>query len=129
MVKIDITNNNLPDSQFDCVLCCHVLEHIPDDEKAMRELFRILKPGGWAILQSPVGDNLDKTIEYPNTVSPEGHVRMYGKDYITRLERAGFLVKCDDFVKELSNDIIRKYGLVKDEIIYLCNKPKTAFTS
>ena len=88
MIKMDITDINLPDNQFDCILCYHVLEHILDDEKAMRELFRILKPRGWAILQSPVDDNLDKTIEYPNTVSPEGHVRMYGKDYITRLERS-----------------------------------------
>lgn len=129
MVKMDITNINLPDNQFDCVLCWHVLEHIPDDEKAIRELFRILKPLGWAILQSPVDDNIDKTFEHPNVVSPEGHVRTYGRDYVKRLERAGFIVKCDDFVKELGNDIVRKYGLAKDEIQYLCNKPKTAFTS
>jgi len=51
MIKMDITDINLHDNQFDCIICYHVLEHILDDEKAMRELFRVLKPGGWAILQ------------------------------------------------------------------------------
>lgn len=133
MVKMDIANIDLPSNQFDCIICFHVLEHIPDDEKAMRELFRVLKSGGWAILQSPVDDNREKTFEDPNIVSPDerervfgqkDHVRIYGRDYKERLVRAGFIVKLDDYVGGLGNDAIRKYGLMQDEIIYLCIKPK-----
>jgi len=133
MIKMDITNINLPDNQFDCIICYHVLEHIPDDKKAMKELFRILKPGGWAILQSPVDPNHDETFEDPNVVSPEerehvfgekDHVRIYGQDYKNRLEMAGFTVKLDNYSRELGDNIIKKYGLMKDETIYFCSKPK-----
>jgi SAM-dependent methyltransferase len=133
MIRIDITNIATPDNQFDCIICYHVLEHIPDDKKAMKELFRVLKPGGWAILQSPVCYNLDKTFEDPNIVSPEkkrrvfgqeDHVRRYGRDYKDRLQRAGFTVRLDNYVKELEDDKIKKYDLPKNEIIYFCTKPK-----
>lgn len=133
MIKMDITNINLPNDYFDCIICCHVLEHVPDDKKAIMELFRVLKPGGWAILQSPVDPNLDETFENPNIISPEerervfgqsDHVRIYGQDYKARLERAGFIVKLDNYVKELEDNIIKKYGLIKDEVIYFCIKPK-----
>jgi len=133
MIQMDITNINLPDEQFDCIICYHVLEHIPDDEKAMRELFRVLKQGGFAILQFPVDYNREKTFEDPNIVLPEerervfgqnDHVRIYGKDYKDRLERAGFTVKPDNYAKELGDNTIKKYGLIKDEIIYFCIKPK-----
>ena len=133
IIKMDITNINLPDNEFDCIICYHVLEHILDDEKAMRELFRVLKPGGWAILQSPVDHKRDKTFEDPNIVSPnqrervfgqKDHVRIYGRDYKDRLEKAGFTVKPDNYSRELGNNIIKKYGLMKDETIYFCTKPK-----
>jgi SAM-dependent methyltransferase len=131
-LKMDILNIPLPDNQFDCIICYHVLEHIPDDKKAIRELVRVLKPGGWAIIQSPVDANRDKTFEDPNAIPAEererflggrGHVRIYGKDYKDRLEEAGFVVKVDNYVKHLGNSIIRKYSLMKDEDIYLCLKP------
>lgn len=70
MVKMDIRNISFSNNQFDCIICYHVLEHILDDEKAMRELYRILKPGGWAILQSPIDYNREKTLEDSNIVSP-----------------------------------------------------------
>lgn len=133
MVKMDITNTSLPDNQFDCIICYHVLEHIPDDRKAMKEMFRILKPGGWAILQSPVDSSRDETFEDPDMVSPEeqervfgesGHIRIYGLDYKNRLEAAGFSVKLDNYCRELEDDLIKKYGLLKDEPIYFCSKPK-----
>jgi predicted SAM-dependent methyltransferase len=133
MVKMDITNISLPDNQFDCIICYHVLEHILDDEKAMKELFRILKPDGWAILQSPVDHNREKTFEDLNIVSPsdrervfwqKDHVRIYGRDYKDRLKGAGFIVKLDNFVKELKSEDIKRYGLSKNEIIYFCTKPR-----
>ena len=130
---MDITNIILPDNQFDCIICYHVLEHISDDEKAMRELFRVLKPGGWAILQSPIDYMRDKTFEDSSVVLPRerervfgqnDHVRIYGLDYKDRLERAGFIVKCYNYVSELEDDAIKKYGLSKYENIYFCIKPR-----
>ncbi len=132
MIKMDITNINWSDNYFDCILCYHVLEHIENDKKAMSELCRVLKPGGWAILQSPLEPTLDKTFENANIVSPEerervfghnDHVRIYGIDYKDRLEKAGFTVKLDNYVKELGDDKIKKYRLSEDELIYFCTKP------
>ena len=133
MIKIDITNINMPDNQLDCIICYHVLEHILDDGKAMKELFRILKPGGWAILQSPVDFDCDKTFEDAKIVSPndrelifghKDHVRIYGRDYKDRLERAGFTVNLDNYIRTLGDDKIKRYGLMENEIIYFCVKPK-----
>lgn len=130
MVKMDITDMQFPSNYFDCVICYHVLEHIPDDQRAMEEIFRVLKPGGWAILQ--VSILRDKTFEDPSVTTPEDrerifgqcdHVRIYGLDYKNRLEQAGFSVKVDDYVTQLSDDVIRKHGLMKDENIYFCFKP------
>jgi len=130
MVKMDITDMQFPSNYFDCVICYHVLEHIPDDQKAMEEIFRVLKPGGWAILQVPI--LRDKTLEDPSITTPEDrervfgqrdHVRIYGLDYKNRLEQSGFSVKLDDYVKQLSDEVIERYGLMKDENIYFCSKP------
>ncbi len=132
MVKMDITNIAYGDNSFDAILCVHVLEHVMDDQTAMSELFRVLKPGGWAILQSPIDLNRDKTFEDPNIVLPEDrerifgqndHVRIYGRDYEDRLAKAGFALKVDSYVKDLGPVLIKKYGLAKDEDIYLCSKP------
>lgn len=130
MVKMDITDMQFPSNYFDCIICYHVLEHIFDDRKAMAEIFRVLKPGGWAILQVPI--LRDKTFEDPSVTAPEDrerifgqrdHVRIYGLDYRDRLEAVGFNVKVDDYVKQLSEDAIKKYGLMEDETIYFCSKP------
>jgi len=129
MVQMDITNISYEDNFFDVILCSHVLEHVPDDRKAMRELYRVLKPGGWAILQVPI--LRDKTFEDFSITKPEDrkrvfgqsdHVRVYGKDYKDRLEEAGFRVKVDDYVKRLGADKIKQYALMEDEDIYYCEK-------
>jgi SAM-dependent methyltransferase len=133
MLKMDITNMLFTNNYFDCIFCYHVLEHIIDDQKAMRELFRILKPGRWAIVQSPIDPTLDKTFEDSNVILPEererlfgqkDHVRIYGRDYKDRLEKAGFLVRLDNYVQQLEESKIKKYGLMKNELIFLCSKPK-----
>jgi SAM-dependent methyltransferase len=98
-VKMDVTDIQYPDGSFDVVYCSHVLEHVPDDRKAMREFRRILRPGGWAIILVPI--NAEKTIEDPSITDPqerlrlfnqEDHVRKYGPDYTDRLIEAGFTV-------------------------------------
>jgi len=130
-IKMDITNILYEDNYFDVILCNHVLEHIQDDQKAMKELLRVLKPGGWAILQVPIDRNREQTFEDPSIVAPEDrerlygqydHVRLYGRDYKDKLARAGFQVKVDGYVRSLGADIIQKYGLDENEDIYLCTK-------
>lgn len=130
-VKMDLTKIQYDDNYFDVIICNHVLEHIPNDRQAMKELFRVLKPGGWAILQVPIDPTLEKTFEDPNIISPQdrerlfgesNHVRMYGLDYKNRLQEAGFTVKVDKYVEELSANLIQKYGLLSNEYIYFCSK-------
>lgn len=129
MINMDITDMQFEDDSFDCVLCYHVLEHVPEDKKAMREILRVLKPGGWAILQVPI--LAEMTIEDAAIESPEDrervygqfdHVRAYGLDYKDRLEDTGFIVKEDDYVQEIGEEAIRRYGLIKGESIYFCSK-------
>lgn len=100
MVKMDITDIQWPDSSFDIIYCSHVLEHVPDDHKAMREIFRTLKPGGWALIQVPISK--ENTIEDLSITDPaererlywqDDHVRLYGLDIKERLARAGFDVE------------------------------------
>lgn len=131
MIKMDITNIKCEDNLFDIIICNHVLEHIPNDQKAMSELYRVLKPGGWAILQVPISLSLNKTYEDPLIVTPEerekvfgqsNHVRIYANDYKDTLKKAGFFVQVYNFAKEFGEIVSRKYGLLKDENIYICSK-------
>lgn len=131
MVNVDIINILYDDNSFDVILCSHVLEHVIDDREAMKELFRVLKPGGWAILLVPLSNESDKTFEDPSIESPrdrehifgqKDHVRIYGRDYKDRLEKAGFTVKVDGYVRELGDDKIKKHGLSEDQEIYFCTK-------
>lgn len=129
--KIDITDINFGNDYFDFIICNHVLEHIRDDKKAMSELFRVLKPGGEAILQVPISKHNKKTFEDFSIILPEerekyfgqkDHVRIYGKDYKKRLESVGFKVDLCDIKMFLSIKEIKKCGLNEEEILYLCRK-------
>jgi SAM-dependent methyltransferase len=132
MMKMDITNIPFEADSFDVILCSHVLEHIDDDHKAMTELLRVLKPGGWAILQVPIDQDRSVTFEDPTIVSPQDrerffwqhdHVRLYGRDYADRLSHAGFRVNVDTYVKSLDAQTIKRYELDPEEDIYQCFKP------
>jgi SAM-dependent methyltransferase len=132
MVKMDVTDIQYPDNTFDVIYCSHVLEHIPDDRKAMREFCRVLKAGGWAILQVPITANA--TFEDPTVISPKererlfgqnDHVRRYGPDYKDRLMEAGFSVTVDGFARNLDNHAVRRFGLVRNEDVYFCRKQAT----
>ena len=131
--KEDLLDLQVDDDSFDWVICNHVLEHIPDDAKAMSELFRVLKPGGKALLQVPYSLVLDKTFEDPKITKPSerekffgqfDHVRIYGKDYSERLRKAGFEVRIVKQNKDFYNiDDLKKYAVNPKEDLYLCSKP------
>lgn len=130
-MQMDITNITHDDDTYDVIICNHVLEHILDDIKAMRELYRVLKKGGFAILQVPLSYSMEKTFEDSAITSCEDrkdifgqkdHVRIYGKDYTLRLEKAGFTVNEIDCAKEFDPSWELKYGLLKGENIFLCSK-------
>ncbi len=127
--RMDITAISLPDNRFDVIYCSHVLEHIEEDRRAMAELYRVLKPGGWAILQVPI--LRDETYEDPSVESPQerervfgqwDHVRIYGKDFKERLEQAGFTVTVTAPAHLLGSRKRRYYGLYEDEDIHFCQR-------
>ncbi|MBW2269950.1 MAG: methyltransferase domain-containing protein [Deltaproteobacteria bacterium] len=128
MLKMDITDIQLPDASFDVIICNHVLEHVPEDRRAMRELCRILRPDGWAILQVPLDPEQAETFENPSVTDPEerrrvfghpGHVRRYGRDYADRLREAGFDVTLDPFVQKLDPAIVERLRLTPQDV-YVC---------
>lgn len=130
-VKADICDLPFKDESFDFILCNHVLEHIPDDEKAMQELYRILKPGGTAILQIPQELDRAETFQDDSITDPRerakifgqyDHVRVYGRDYFDKLRYIGFKVQEADYTSKLSEVEIEKYRLAKGEIIPVCHK-------
>jgi SAM-dependent methyltransferase len=128
-VILDIGHIPFANDSFDVILCNHVLEHVDDDRSAMAELFRTLKPNGWASLLVPNSGN-PKTLEIDGVSTPEerdriygqgDHVRLYGLDYADRLRLAGFRVTVRNYSRELGSDRER-YGLLRCGNIYLGNK-------
>ncbi len=130
-VKADICNLPFKDNEFDVILCNHVLEHIPDDVKAMQELYRILKPSGFGIFQIPQDLNREFTFE-DNSITDKkerakifgqyDHVRVYGLDYFDKLSKIGFKVEKVDYTSTLSEEDITKFCLAKGEIIPIVYK-------
>jgi SAM-dependent methyltransferase len=130
-VKADICNLPFEDNSFDFILCNHVLEHIPDDTKAMQEIFRVLSPGGTAILQIPQDLNREKTFEDNSITDPArrarifgqyDHVRVYGRDYFNKLREVGFRVEEVDLTSQMELQLVDKYRLAKGEIIPVAKK-------
>jgi SAM-dependent methyltransferase len=127
-VRLDLTALPIASGALDAVVCNHVLEHVPDDRRAMQEIRRALRPGGWAILQAPLDPHRATTFEDPAVTEPadrerlfgqHDHVRMYGRDYVDRLEAAGFAVDVERFAYRLTDDQVRRCGL-RLEAIHLC---------
>lgn len=125
-VKADICNLPFKDNEYDLILCNHVLEHIPDDAKAMQELYRVMKPGGMGIFQIPQDLNREKTFEDNSITDPKqraeifgqyDHVRVYGRDYFDKLRSIGFKVVEEDYTKKLSPELVERYCLAQGEII------------
>lgn len=130
-VKADICNLPFDDNSYDVILCNHVLEHIPDDTKAMKELYRVMKPGGYGIFQIPQDLNRTKTFEDDSITDKAerarifgqyDHVRIYGLDFFDKLKTIGFKVDEVDYTAELTTAEVDKYRLAKGEIIPVVHK-------
>ena len=130
-VKADICNLPFEDNSYDIIFCNHVLEHIPDDTKAMQELFRVLKQGGMAILQIPQDSSRTTTFEDDSITDPKerakifgqyDHVRVYGLDYFDKLRSIGFNVEEVDYTNKIAQEKVIEYCLAKGEILPVCRK-------
>ena len=130
-VKADICNLPFEDNAYDIIFCNHVLEHIPDDTKAMQELYRVLKPGGMGIFQIPQDlsrattfsdDTIIDQKERAKIFGQYDHVRVYGRDYFDKLRSIGFKVVEEDYTNKISPELVEKYCLAKGEIIPVCFK-------
>lgn len=128
-IRMDLASTPIRSEILDAIVCIHVLEHIDDDRIAMKELFRVLKPGGWLVVSVPIKWD-QKTYENPNIISSEErklafgettHVRLYGYDFIDRLEECGFEVQTD-LGKDVDGQTRERYGLLGDENIFYCKK-------
>jgi SAM-dependent methyltransferase len=131
-IHLDINQLPFEDNHFDVIFCNHVLEHIPDDVHAMRELCRVLRPGGWAILQVPMRLGAAHTEEDITLTDPkererrflqDDHFRLYGLDYKDRLEKAGFQVHIDKMVDEMPATTRDSFALMPGEWLYVGIKP------
>jgi predicted SAM-dependent methyltransferase len=129
--RVDIAHVDLPDASYEVVMANHVLEHIVDDRMAMREVYRLLKPGGVALLTVPVNTSRHETYENPAVTAPaerhahfsaEDHVRYYGLVFADRLREAGFAVETFRMTPE---EEVR-YGLLRDEWLYVGHKKPLA---
>lgn len=127
--RLDVTALDLPDDSFDAVICSHVLEHVPDDGAAMRELHRITAPGGFTLVMVPLALDRTHTYEDPTITAPEDrrraflqhdHVRLYAPDIAGRLRAAGFAVEVVDTVAELGAAEARRHRLLASDLIFLC---------
>jgi SAM-dependent methyltransferase len=125
MERLDVTDLPYSEGSFDVVVCSHVLEHVPDDRRAMSELRRVLRPGGYAILLVPLDATRAETLEDPSIVTPEArareywqadHVRLYGRDFKERLEEAGFQVTVDPWLGTLDSATRERHRLSPEDI-------------
>ena len=121
----------LEDNQYEVIFCNHVMEHVKNDLQCMKELYRIMKPGGWGIMQVPIDASRNETYEDWSITSPEerekhfwqkDHVRLYGLNYPNRLEEAGFRVDVVDLSELMPEEEFVKYRIPKTELVYVVNK-------
>ena len=130
-IKADICNLPFNDNSFDYILCNHVLEHIYDDEKAMKEIYRVLNKNGIAILQVPIdinsnytheGRDIDNKQDRNKLFGQYDHLRMYGLDYFKKLKKVGFKVKNIDYLSKLKKEEVEKFSLINSGTIPVCIK-------
>lgn len=130
-IHFDLHQAPFEDNTFDVIFCNHVLEHVEDANQCMRELYRIMKPGGFGIFQIPQDVNRYETYEDKSITSErdreihfwqKDHVRLFGLDYKDKLAAAGFKVVVEDYTKDISAELAERYRLPKGELLYYCTK-------
>jgi len=130
-IKMDLTAMTFADNYFDVILCSHVMEHIRNDRTAIKEMYRVLKPGGWAIINTPVNFETEHTVEDLELYDPvkqtelfgqPDHVRLYGRDYLTRLSDSGFNVEVIDYPARFTHNERFRFGIKPEEVIFFCRK-------
>jgi SAM-dependent methyltransferase len=130
-LHFDLHNIPLEDNRFDVVFCNHVMEHVDDAIQCMSELYRVMKPGGWAIMQVPQDLTRELTYEDKTITSPaerekhfwqKDHVRLFGRDYPQWLEKAGFIVESFLITDKLSPEVIERYRIIPEEVLYIARK-------
>jgi SAM-dependent methyltransferase len=126
-VKLDVQELPFGDHEFDIVICNHVLEHVQNDRKAIGEIYRVIKNGGFAILQVPTDYGMEKTLEDSTITDPierekhfrqKDHFRFYGRDYLDRIKEAGFIIKDDNYLLSLSEEDRERFRLPEMEFMY-----------
>jgi SAM-dependent methyltransferase len=131
MVRLDLTSLDLPDQCFDVIICLHVLAHISNDRQAMREIFRVLKPGGVALIMTPMNTGEQSTYEDPTIIAPNDRdkafgewdfVRIYGLDFTDRLKEANFDVEVVLPADKLDESSRKTMGVWNDRI-FVCRRP------
>jgi SAM-dependent methyltransferase len=132
-IKMDIQHMPISDHQYDIVICNHVLEHVKDDRKAMREILRVLRPGGFALMHVPIDYTRKETYEDASITDPKerekhflqhDHVRLYATDFVDRLMEVGFELKeKDNYLTQVSDELSEKYCLPSQELMYAFYKP------
>lgn len=138
-LQLDLTKLDQPDASWDVLIAYHILEHIIDDRAAMREMFRVLRPGGMVILQVPLDPARTEIFEDPKVTAPAERARLFGQwDHVRwysaaglkqRLEEAGFVVEAIDYLGQLEPDVVETFSLhsrakeQQDEDIWLARKP------
>jgi SAM-dependent methyltransferase len=130
-IHFDLHHAPFEDNSFDVIFCNHVLEHVEDANQCMRELYRIMRPGGWGIFQIPQDMTRQVTYEDKSITDPlerekhfwqKDHLRLFGLDYKDWLERAGFNVTLDEYAKSLTPEQLDRYRISTGDAIYLCRK-------
>ena len=130
-MHFDVQQIPLEAESFDAIICNHIMEHVEDDGKALRELYRILRRGGWGVILSPVDLEREKTFEDDTITDPAertrifgqyDHRRIYGRDYAARLREAGFEVYDIDYKNELSKAEQELYALPADHLYIVCKQ-------
>lgn len=128
-LALDVTDLALEDGAFDAIICSHVLEHVPDDARALHELRRVTAPGGWCLLMFPLDPERPETYEDPTVETPEArlaafgqadHVRFYAPDVVRRMEAAGFDVEVVRPLEAFPAEVVRRAGLVARDWAFLC---------